>query len=55
MKIALHWILFLGQTIGDATILYHLVPLFRRLISSGLDEKTSPKIVVFAMLGVTII
>jgi hypothetical protein len=55
MRVALHWILFLGQTIGDATILCHLVPLFRRLVTSGLDEKTSPIIVVFAMLGVTII
>jgi hypothetical protein len=25
MKIATYWILFLGQTIGDVTILYHLI------------------------------
>ena len=55
MKIALYWILFLGQIIGDATIVSHLVPLFRRLVTSGLDEKPSPKTFVFAALGVTII
>jgi hypothetical protein len=55
MRIALYWILILGQTIGDATILSHLIPLFRRLVTSGLDGKTSPKILVFAALGVTII
>jgi hypothetical protein len=27
MKIASYWILLLGQTIGDATILSHLIPL----------------------------
>jgi hypothetical protein len=55
MRIALYWILFLGQTIGDATILSHLIPLFRRLVTSGLDEKTSTQILVFAALGVIII
>jgi hypothetical protein len=55
MKIALHWILFLGQTIGDGTILSHLIPLFKRLVTSGLVEKAPPKILVLAVLGVTII
>ena len=55
MRIALYWILFLGQTIGDATILSHLIPVFRRLVTSGLHEKTPPKILVFAALGVIII
>jgi hypothetical protein len=55
MKIAVYWILFLGQTIGDATILSHLIPLFRRLVTSGLDEKVAPETLVFAALGVTII
>jgi hypothetical protein len=55
MRIALYWILFLGQTIGDATILSHLIPLFRRLVTSGLYEKTPPKVLVFAALGVIII
>ena len=54
MKIALYWILFLGQTIGDATILSHLIPIFRRLVTSGLDEKPSTKILVLATLGVII-
>ena len=52
MRIALYWILFLGQTIGDTTILSHLIPLFRQLVTSGLHEKTPPKILVFASLGV---
>jgi hypothetical protein len=52
MRIALYWILFLAQTIGDATILSHLIPLFRRLVTSGLNEKTPPRILVFAALGV---
>jgi hypothetical protein len=55
MRIARYWFLFLGQTIGDAMILSHLIPLFRRLVTSGLDEKTPPTILVFAALGVTII
>jgi hypothetical protein len=55
MKIASYWILFLGQTIGDGIILSHLVPLFRRFITSGLDEKPASKILVFAALGVLII
>jgi hypothetical protein len=55
MRIALYWILFLGQAIGDTTILSHLIPLFRRLVTSGLYEKTPPKILVFAALGVIII
>lgn len=55
MRIALYWILFLGQTIGDATILSQLIPLFRRLVTSGLYEKTHPKILIFAALGVIII
>jgi hypothetical protein len=55
MRIALYWILFLGQTIGDTTILSHLIPLFRQLVTSGLHEKTPPKILVFATLGVTMI
>ena len=54
MKIALYWILFLGQTIGDATILSHLIPIFRRLVTSGLDEKPSTNILVLATLGVII-
>ena len=40
MKIASYWILLLGQTIGDATILSHLIPLYRQFINSGLAEKT---------------
>jgi hypothetical protein len=55
MKTALYWILFLGQTIGDGTILSHLIPLFRQLVTSGLVEKAPPKILVLALLGVTII
>ena len=50
-----YWILFLGQSIGDATILSHLIPLFRRLVTSGLHEKTPPKILVSAALGVILI
>ncbi|HYY30813.1 MAG TPA: hypothetical protein VE860_22945 [Chthoniobacterales bacterium] len=55
MKIVLHWILFLGQTLGDAMILSHLVPMLRQFITSGLDGKPSPKIFVFAALGITVI
>ena len=55
MKIAVYWILFLGQTIGDGTILSHLIPLFRRLVTSGIVEKASPKIFIVAVLGVTLI
>jgi hypothetical protein len=55
MKIALYWILFLGQTVGDATILSRLIPLFRQFINSALDQKASPDILVFAALGVTVI
>ena len=52
---ALYWILLLGQTIGDAKILSHVIPLFRRLVDSGLDEKPPSKILVSTLLGVTII
>jgi hypothetical protein len=52
MKIAFYWILFLGQTIGDATILAHLIPLYRQFITSGLAERTPTSILVFATLGV---
>jgi len=55
MKIGLYWILFLGQTIGGATILSHIIPLSRRLVTSGLYEKAPPKILVFGALGATII
>jgi hypothetical protein len=55
MRIALYWILFLGQTIGDVAILSHLIPLFRRLVTSGHYEKTPSKIFVLAALGVNII
>src|SRR5271166_1517829 len=54
MKIGLYWILFLGQTIGDGTILSHLIPIFRRLVTSGLDEKPPTKILVLATLGLII-
>jgi hypothetical protein len=43
------------STVGDATILSHLIPLFRRLVTCGLDEKTPPTIFVFAAHGVIII
>jgi len=52
MKIALYWILFLGQTIGDATLLYHIIPLYRQLITSGLNEKPPTQILVLVTLGV---
>jgi hypothetical protein len=55
MRIALYLILFLGQTIGNATILSHLIPVFRQLVTSGLHEKTPSEILVFAALGVIII
>ena len=55
MKIAVYWILFLGQTIGDGTILSHLIPLFRQLVTSGIVEKASPRILILAVLGVTLI
>jgi hypothetical protein len=55
MKIGLYWILFLGQTIGDATILSHVIPISRRLVTSGLYEKAPQKILVFGAFGVTII
>src|SRR6516225_570113 len=55
MKMALYWILLLGQTIGDAKILSHVIPLFRRLVNSGLDAKPPSKILVSTLLGVTII
>jgi hypothetical protein len=54
-KIALYWILFLGQTIGDWTILSHLIPLFRRLVTSGIAEKAPPKIIAVALFAVTMI
>jgi hypothetical protein len=50
-----YWILFLGQTIGNATILSHIIPLCRRLVTSGLYEKAPPKILVFGALGVIVI
>ena len=53
--IATYWILFLGQTIGDLTILSHLVPLLRRLFTSGLDKTSSPKIFISAAVGVILI
>jgi hypothetical protein len=46
---------YFSQTIGDATILSHAIPIFRRLIASELYEKTPPKILVFGVLGVTLI
>jgi hypothetical protein len=55
MKFARYWILFLGQTIGDGMILSHLIPLFRRLVISGIVEKTPPKILALAALGITLI
>jgi hypothetical protein len=55
MKIAVYWILFLGQAVGDGTILSHLIPLFRRLVASGVLDKASPKILILAVLGVTLI
>ena len=55
MKIATHWTLFLGQTIGDVTILSHLVPLLRQLVTSGLDEKPPLKTSLIAALGVILI
>ena len=54
IKNAKYWILFLGQTIGDLTILSHLVPLLRRLLASALDEKPPLKIFVIAAVGVTL-
>ena len=54
MKIALYRILFLGQTIGDATIFSQLIPNFRRLVTSGLDEKPPTNIFILAALGVVI-
>jgi hypothetical protein len=53
--IGLFWILFLGQTIGDAVILSRLIPLFRRLVTSGHYEKMPPKTFIFAVLAVIII
>ena len=50
MRIALYWILFLGQTIGNVAILSHLIPLFRRLVTSGHYEKIPSKIFVLAAL-----
>jgi hypothetical protein len=51
MKIASYWILLLGQTSGDATILSHPIPLYRQFINSGLAEKTPTPILVFVTLG----
>jgi hypothetical protein len=55
MRIALYWILFLGQTIGDGTILSHLIPLFRRLVTSGIVEKAPPTKFVLAAFAITLI
>jgi hypothetical protein len=55
MNIATYWILFLGQAIGNLTILYHLIPLYKRLVTSGLNGKSPPKIFVSAALAVTLI
>jgi hypothetical protein len=55
MKTAVYWILFLGQTTGDGTILSHLIPLFRQLVTSGVVEKASPRILILAVLGVILI
>jgi hypothetical protein len=52
MKIASYWVLLLGQTSGDATILSNLIPLYRQFINSGLAEKTPTPILVFVTLGV---
>ena len=54
-KITTYWTLFLGQTIGDVTILSHLIPLLRRLFTSGLEQKSPLKIFVYAALGVALI
>jgi hypothetical protein len=55
MKSARYWILFLGQTVGDGTILSHLIPLFRRLVTSGIVEKAPPRLLVLAVVGIAAI
>ena len=55
IKITTYWTLFLGQTVGDVTILSRLIPLLRRLFTSGLDKTSSPKIFISAAVGVILI
>ena len=43
MNKSIYWVLFLGQTIRNVTILSHLIPLFRRLVSFGIGEKPPGK------------
>ena len=55
IKSTTYWTLFLGQTVGDVTILSRLIPLLRRLFTSGLEQKSPLKIYVYAALGVILI
>jgi hypothetical protein len=37
------------------TILYELIPLYKRLITSGLEDKSPAEVFVYAVLGVSLI
>jgi hypothetical protein len=50
-----YWILFLVQTIGDLTILSHLIPILRQILGPGLNGTTPPGLFVYALVGVTLI
>jgi hypothetical protein len=50
-----YWILFLNQTLGDLTILSHLIPILRQVLASGLNGKTPPNLINCAVVAFTLI
>src|SRR5438552_11752188 len=55
MKIALNWLLFATESLGALIILWHGVPIYRRLLMGVTNEQGGANVFLWASIGVTVI
>src|SRR5213075_901753 len=55
MKIALNWLLFATESLGALIILWHGVPIYRRLLMGVTNEQAGANVFLWASIGVTVI
>ena len=55
MKIGLNWLLFATESLGALIILWHGVPIYRRLLMGVTNEQAGANVFLWASIGVTVI
>jgi hypothetical protein len=55
MKIALNWLLFIAESVGALIILWHGIPIYRRLLMGVTDQRAGASVILWVSIAVAVI